>query len=204
MRAQLDITDQRFGRLVAVSVYGKTRRGNHTLWKCRCDCGKTRNVYLTNLNRGISKSCGCLKRERARQSKGLWKHGMSGTAEYRTYLAAQARCNNPNSRDYVRFGAVGIKFLFKSFEQFFAELGPRPKGKVLDRRNRFGNFAPRNVRWCSLTDVAKNRRKHKLLIRPRVKKKRAQRKDLLRLTSVYLRGIPAKILHLDRRRRRVV
>jgi hypothetical protein len=167
VRAQLDIAGRRFGRLVALCVFGKTWRGGHTLWKCRCDCGKTRNVLLTNLNRAFSKSCGCLKRECARQSKGLWKHGMSGTAEYRTYLDAKAKCKNPNNRDYVRFGAVGIKFLFKSFEQFFAELGRRPKGKILDRLNRFGHFERGNVRWESLNGVAKNRKKHKLLLRRR-------------------------------------
>jgi hypothetical protein len=169
VRAHLDIAGQRFGRLVAIRVFGRTRIGGHTLWKCRCDCGKTCNVRLTNLNRGFSKSCGCLKRERARQSKGLRKHGMSGTAEYRTYLDAKAKCKNPNNRDYGRFGAVGVKFLFKSFEQFFAELGRRPKGKVLDRHNRFGNFEQGNVRWAPLNDVAKNRRKHKLLLRRHLK-----------------------------------
>ena len=80
-------------------------------------------------------------------------------------MDAKAKCKNPNNRDYGRFGAVGVKFLFKSFEQFFAELGRRPKGKVLDRHNRFGNFEQGNVRWASLNDVAKNRRKHKLLLR---------------------------------------
>jgi len=56
---------------------------------------------------------------------GVVKHGMVQSPEYQAYTHAKARCNNPKTHNYRWYGGRGIKFLFRSFEQFFAELGPR-------------------------------------------------------------------------------
>lgn len=57
---RVDITGQRFGRLIAVSrVVIRTK----TYWNCQCDCGKTTCVRLNLLRRGFTKSCGCLRSE---------------------------------------------------------------------------------------------------------------------------------------------
>lgn len=53
-----DISGQRFGKLVAISIAGRTKRGSR--WLCRCDCGNEARCLITNLRRGVSKSCGCL------------------------------------------------------------------------------------------------------------------------------------------------
>lgn len=84
---------------------------------------------------------------------------MSETPEYRSHAHAKGRCNNPNDTKYADYGARGIKFLFASFEQFFAELGPRPNGKTLDRYpNNEGHYEPGNVRWATPLEQAQNRR----------------------------------------------
>lgn len=53
-----DLTNERFGMLVALEL--STEKSQHSrYWKCRCDCGKIKDV---NQNRLISKkttSCGC-------------------------------------------------------------------------------------------------------------------------------------------------
>ncbi len=54
-----DLTDQRFGRLVAIKRVG-TKWGQ-ALWLCKCDCGKTTEAIVSSLNSGRKKSCGCLK-----------------------------------------------------------------------------------------------------------------------------------------------
>ncbi|MGN1276245.1 MAG: hypothetical protein ACI4UK_04580, partial [Floccifex sp.] len=58
----IDLKNQRFGRLVAVSMTSK-RSGNSIVWKCLCDCGNTCEVSQTNLRQGNTLSCGCLKEE---------------------------------------------------------------------------------------------------------------------------------------------
>lgn len=50
-----NLIGERFGRLVVVST--STRR---SYFNCRCDCGKQTTVYRQNLQRGHTKSCGCL------------------------------------------------------------------------------------------------------------------------------------------------
>lgn len=67
MPIKLDITGQRFGRLVAISQIEKPRAGGgvYHMWKCLCDCGGTITTRVANLRNGSTQSCGCLQRERA-------------------------------------------------------------------------------------------------------------------------------------------
>jgi hypothetical protein len=50
-----------------------------------------------------------------------------------------------------------VEFRFESFEQFFQELGPRPKGCSVDRINPIGHYEPGNVRWATVLEQARNR-----------------------------------------------
>jgi hypothetical protein len=80
------------------------------------------------------------------------------TTEYNRYSEAKQRCTNPKHKQWANYGGRGIKFLFVSFEQFWAELGPVPQGFWLDRTNNDGNYEPGNVRWASRVESIKNRR----------------------------------------------
>lgn len=79
--------------------------------------------------------------------------------ERKAFHRAKNRCTNPNNKDWNDYGGRGIQFLFTSFEQFFAEIGKRPAGKTLDRRNNDGHYEPGNVRWATRTEQNLNRRK---------------------------------------------
>lgn len=60
-----NITGERFGRLVVLSYEGRDRFRGEACYKVRCDCG---TIFLANgpsLVRGATRSCGCLRRERA-------------------------------------------------------------------------------------------------------------------------------------------
>lgn len=63
----MDISGQRFGRLVALEPTEK-RLGNSVIWKCQCDCGKIAEIAAVNLRKGDTKSCGCLASEVHRES----------------------------------------------------------------------------------------------------------------------------------------
>ena len=56
----LDISGQRFGKLIAIRRVG-TAEYNGALWECQCDCGNKHIAELSNLKTGKVKSCGCLK-----------------------------------------------------------------------------------------------------------------------------------------------
>lgn len=57
----IDITGQRFGRLVAIERVGN--KGAGCIWLCQCDCGEKKAVNGAAMRRGNTKSCGCLFRE---------------------------------------------------------------------------------------------------------------------------------------------
>jgi hypothetical protein len=61
-RRAIDLTSKRFGKLVAQYPIAERRRGR-VVWHCQCDCGNTIDATVTELNRGDTTSCGCLKKE---------------------------------------------------------------------------------------------------------------------------------------------
>lgn len=76
------------------------------------------------------------------------------------------RCTNPHNKDYVRYGARGIKVFpewLASFEVFRDALPPRPDGATLDRIDNQGNYEPGNVRWSTPKEQAQNRRTNKIV-----------------------------------------
>lgn len=94
----------------------------------------------------------------------LTKHGMSRTPEYGAYLAAKQRCTNSKDDAWPDYGGRGIEFRFTSFEQFFAEIGPRPSLKhSLDRKENDGHYELGNVRWATMREQNLNCRKTRAL-----------------------------------------
>ena len=61
----IDLTGQKFGRLIVeYKDYSHTVSGRY-LWHCRCECGNETNVRPYDLRAGRTKSCGCLQKEKA-------------------------------------------------------------------------------------------------------------------------------------------
>lgn len=58
----IDLTGQRFNRLTVIRRADDGKR-----WLCRCDCGNETEVVGTHLKSGVTKSCGCLNREKLSQ-----------------------------------------------------------------------------------------------------------------------------------------
>ncbi len=65
-----DYKGKRFGRLTVIEFDKRTKNISKKgkvyysyYWKCKCDCGNEKSVLLSNLIKGISKSCGCLEKE---------------------------------------------------------------------------------------------------------------------------------------------
>ena len=56
-----NIADQVFGQLTALRTDGKDSTGK-TMWKCACSCGNETSATMLNLVKGITKSCGCLRK----------------------------------------------------------------------------------------------------------------------------------------------
>ena len=61
MGKKIDLTGQRFGRLVVVEKSGRLH--GRTAWLCKCDCGNEKKIGQSNLRQERTRSCGCLKKE---------------------------------------------------------------------------------------------------------------------------------------------
>lgn len=64
----LDLTGQRFGRLVAIERVPAPKPPRldgpqFAWWRCKCDCGGEKIAAASNLKKGKNKSCGCLRRK---------------------------------------------------------------------------------------------------------------------------------------------
>ncbi|WP_138110666.1 hypothetical protein [Burkholderia gladioli] len=122
-----------------------------------CDCGNEKEMSVSNVVLGKSKSCGCLAvkttGDRART------HGMTGTPEYRTWKSMWARCTNPTLDRYPRYGGRGITVCdrWESFEKFYEDMGPRPSlNHSIERDDVDGNYEPGNCRWATKREQSWN------------------------------------------------
>ena len=73
---------------------------------------------------------------------------------YNSYLRAKRRVKE-GSQHHPAYAAV--EFRFKSFDEFFNHLGPRPEKHSVDRIDPRGHYELGNVRWATVLDQAKNR-----------------------------------------------
>lgn len=155
-RKLIDLTNQRFGRLVVIKLSEKQDSSKNAHWFCDCECG-TKNIIIRgiSLRRGISKSCGCYSSEQL--VKNNTKHNMYYSPEYSIWNAMKQRCSNPNHVHYKRYGGRGICICDKWNESFYEDMGPRPDPKMsIDRIDNDGNYEPSNCRWTTITEQNRN------------------------------------------------
>jgi Staphylococcus phage HNH endonuclease len=97
---------------------------------------------------------------------GRYEHGASKTYLYACWRRIRIRCHNPDNEAYKFYGGRGIAvyegwlYDFTVFRDWIlTNLGPRPVGRSLDRKNNNGNYEPGNLRWATPKQQANNRRK---------------------------------------------
>lgn len=167
MSAVIDLTDRVFDRLTVIRRDGSNDKGL-AVWVCRCSCGGTVRVQGVSLRTGNTTSCGCKVAEFNASGDANRRHGGSSTPEYASWSAMKNRCFNPNCDDYPNYGGCGITVCDRwldSFEDFLADMGPRPSPKhSIDRfPDPHGNYEPGNCRWATMKQQHNNRRDNRLI-----------------------------------------
>lgn len=166
---KIDFTGYRHGRLTVVA------KADHgvTLYKCRCDCGKEKEMTPYYFMHDLS--CGCLEKEN-RENLGAHNktHGMTETKLYHTWCKMKERCYNPNIEHYDKYGGRGIticdewKSSFESFRDWAYSSGYDEtldrKQQSIDRIDVNGNYEPSNCRWISHKEQSRNRTNNVFLL----------------------------------------
>lgn len=140
--------------------------GNWTILKntakrkaiCQCLCGVIKEVYVTNLGSGKSKSCGCIKHV-----------GFVNTKLYGVYTSMKSRCYNKNHRFYKHYGARGITVCDewlrdkKTFYCWAIKNGYK-EGLSLDRVDNNLGYSPKNCRWATQIQQHNNTRSNLFIV----------------------------------------
>ena len=82
------------------------------------------------------------------ESKKSWE-----TTTYKSWDSMKQRCCNKNNARYSDYGGRGIKVCdrwMNSYDNFLKDMGNRPEGKTLDRKNGSGNYTPENCVWSDI------------------------------------------------------
>lgn len=157
-RQFINYTGKKVGRMSVISYAGK--RNGKCMWNCLCECGAEWITQSCNIPR--TNSCGCLWRDRMEEVFVKHGNGRVGqhTPEYKIWQSMRARCNNPNTPRYERYGGRGITICerWNDFNNFLADMGERPSPKhSIDRYpNQNGNYEPGNCRWATNIEQMRN------------------------------------------------
>jgi len=158
----IDEIGNRYGRLRVIRRVPNDKK--RAKWECICDCGKTISVIGDSLRTGNTKSCGCLHRETLLNIQTT--HDKKYTFSYVSWENMKSRCNNPNRNGYKDYGGRGITVCkrWDKFENFYEDMGDRPKGMTLERTDNEGDYSPNNCTWATHTEQSRNSR-HNVMIK---------------------------------------
>ena len=92
--------------------------------------------------------------------------GMSPT--YSSWVKMWARCRGTNDKRYEKrknYDLRGIRVCKRwlRFENFLADMGERPTGLTLDRKDNNKGYSPSNCRWATMKQQIRNRRNRRTL-----------------------------------------
>ena len=161
MNAFIDLTGQRFGRLVVIGRAdpASDKRGN-ARWRCLCDCGNDKDVRGFDLRRGRTTSCGCLQKERVRAAS--ITHGQSNSRLYSIWHSMLSRCKNQHNTCYGYYGGRGVTVCkewhdFNNFTQWAEQTGYQ-ENLTIDRIDVNEGYNPVNCRWVTMLEQSRNKR----------------------------------------------
>lgn len=116
--------------------------------------------------------------------------GIKHRATYLVWRDMIARCYNAKRDDYKRYGSIGVTVCERwraSFAAFLEDMGPRPEGMQIERKENAESYSPENCRWATKVEQQRNKRNSRFL------EFRGERRTQAEWAELY--GITQKLLH---------
>lgn len=94
-----------------------------------------------------------------------FKHGHAATRKrgqsrtYQSWMSMKERCDSPKHKSYADYGGRGIGYCARwiEFVNFLVDMGVRPEGKTLGRKDNSGGYSLENCEWQTYKEQARNR-----------------------------------------------
>lgn len=151
----MSLVNQKFGQLtvVALSHRAQVPGGTKLFWRCVCDCGAETVVAASNLKRGNTKSCGCLKKKAGDHTR---THGLSKTKAYQLWSAMIQRGRGNRAETYAKRG-ITVCERWQKFEFFLEDMGHPPGPRYsLERIDNDKGYEPANCKWLPMSEQWRN------------------------------------------------
>lgn len=151
---------------LTIIAAGQRRRSDGFMqdtYTCRCVCGNELVKSKSELRKHPDTRCRQCAGEQAAVTRGA--DGRYGTLTHNSWLAMHARCYNTKHAAYPRYGGRGITVCqrWHDYDKFLADMGERPDGTTLERKNNNRGYTPGNCYWATRTEQQRNRRSNRYL-----------------------------------------
>jgi hypothetical protein len=150
-----------------LTILSEIGTGNSIVFTVECECGTIKNIR--KLTFPLTKSCGCLQREKSYKNGLFTNNDKEKELMYARYKNMKRRCYKKETHNYSYYGGRGIIVCDRwlepngqGFVNFCMDMGERPSPEYsIDRIDPDGNYEPSNCRWATASEQSKNQRRWK-------------------------------------------
>jgi hypothetical protein len=156
-----------FGRLTTTGTIYRKIIGIGPRWHvaCRCSCGDTREYALSPLKNGNTRSCGCLKSERSRETCAARRKWLPLKDDRirRIWISMKRRCCDPKHEHFDRYGGRGINICkswlesYPAFREWAVNHPAYREGLTIERMDNDKDYTSENCTWIPGAEQAFNR-----------------------------------------------